>query len=364
MHKLEIKNVNKIYPNGVQAVFDFNMNIEDKEFIVLLGPSGCGKSTMLRMIAGLESITSGELYIDGKLVNDIAPADRNIAMIFQDYALYGNMSVYENMAFSMTVRKWKSDDIHDKVMDASEIVDLKKELNRYPKNLSGGQRQRVALGRSIVRDATVFLMDEPLSNLDAKLRGQTRREIALLHQKLETTIIYVTHDQIEAMTMGDRIVVMNDGHVQQIDTPYNIYHHPVNLFVASFIGTPPMNFIEGEIKDGYFIKDDMKLKMAEADYKLIGDRKIIFGIRPEDIKITREEKLQIDEACITADIELKELLGAKTLLRLVYGNERFIASVDSNRVYDNQTAHIAFDMEKAQYFDVETQLNYKGDRHV
>ncbi len=360
MSKVVIKNVNKIYPNGVQAVFDFNMNIEEKEFIVLLGPSGCGKSRMLRMIVGLESITSGELYIDGKLVNDVAPADRNIAMIFQDYALYGNMSVYENMAFSMIVRKWKSDDIHDKVMAASEIVDLKKELNRYPKNLSGGQRQRVALGRSIVREATMFLMDEPLSNLDAKLRGQTRREIAQLHQKLETTIVYVTHDQVEAMTLADRIVVMNNGYVQQIDTPYNIYHKPVNLFVAGFIGTPPMNFVKGEIKDGYFIKNGMKLKMKEKDYKHIGDRKIIFGIRPEDIKITAEEISELKDSIITAEVELKELLGAKTLLRLLFEKEKFIASVDSNRVYNEEKVKIAFDMNKAHYFDVETKVNLKG----
>ena len=244
MAGLKLVNIQKQYDNGFVAVHDFNLEIKDGEFIVLVGPSGCGKSTLLRMIAGLEGISEGKLYIDDECVNLVAPSNRNIAMVFQNYALYGNMTVYENMGFSLTVRHKDSDEIHEKVMKAANVVDLEQVLNRIPANLSGGQRQRVALGRSIVRDAKVFLLDEPLSNLDAKLRTETRKELVKLHKKLNTTFIYVTHDQIEAMTMADRMVIMKDGAVQQVGTPAQVYNYPCNMFVGGFIGTPPMNFME------------------------------------------------------------------------------------------------------------------------
>ena len=247
MASLSLRNVTKKYPNGFVAVKDFNLEIADKEFIIFVGPSGCGKSTTLRMIAGLEDISSGELYIDGKLVNDVEPKDRDIAMVFQNYALYPHMSVYDNMAFGLKLRKTPKDEIDRKVHDAAKILDLEHLLDRKPKALSGGQRQRVAMGRAIVRSPKVFLMDEPLSNLDAKLRGQMRVEISKLHQRLETTIIYVTHDQTEAMTLGTRIVVMKDGVVQQVDSPQNLYDSPCNKFVAGFIGAPQMNMIDAQV---------------------------------------------------------------------------------------------------------------------
>ena len=247
MASLSLRNVTKKYPNGFVAVKDFNLEIADKEFIIFVGPSGCGKSTTLRMIAGLEDISSGELYIDGKLVNDVEPKDRDIAMVFQNYALYPHMSVYDNMAFGLKLRKTPKDEIDKKVHDAAKILDLEHLLDRKPKALSGGQRQRVAMGRAIVRSPKVFLMDEPLSNLDAKLRGQMRVEISKLHQRLETTIIYVTHDQTEAMTLGTRIVVMKDGVVQQVDSPQNLYDRPCNKFVAGFIGAPQMNMIDAQV---------------------------------------------------------------------------------------------------------------------
>ena len=247
MASLSLRNVTKKYPNGFVAVKDFNLEIADKEFIIFVGPSGCGKSTTLRMIAGLEDISSGELYIDGKLVNDVEPKDIDIAMVFQNYALYPHMSVYDNMAFGLKLRKTPKDEIDKKVHDAAKILDLEHLLDRKPKALSGGQRQRVAMGRAIVRSPKVFLMDEPLSNLDAKLRGQMRVEISKLHQRLETTIIYVTHDQTEAMTLGTRIVVMKDGVVQQVDSPQNLYDRPCNKFVAGFIGAPQMNMIDAQV---------------------------------------------------------------------------------------------------------------------
>ena len=253
MATVELKNINKIYNNNVQAVFDFNIKIKDREFIVFVGPSGCGKTTTLRMIAGLEEITSGQLLIDGEVMNDVAPKDRNIAMVFQSYALYPHMSVYDNMAFGLKLRRFSRDEIDRRVQHASEILGLKPYLDRKPAALSGGQRQRVALGRAIVRDAKVFLMDEPLSNLDAKLRVQMRSELIKLHESLGTTTIYVTHDQIEAMTMASRIVVMKDGWIQQIGAPKDIYDFPNNVFVGGFIGTPPMNFVEGHVgEDGFF----------------------------------------------------------------------------------------------------------------
>ncbi len=361
MAHIKFDHINKIYPNGVQAVFDFDMEIYDREFIVLVGPSGCGKSTMLRMIAGLESITSGEMSIDGVRVNEKPPVDRDIAMIFQDYALYGNMTVYENMGFSLTVRKKPSDEIHDRVMEVAEVVELPEQLNRYPKNLSGGQRQRVALGRSIVRDAKVFLMDEPLSNLDAKLRAQTRREIILLHHKLQATVIYVTHDQIEAMTMATRMIVMNHGYIQQIGTPSEIYHYPKNMFVAGFIGNPPMNFIQGFVEHGFFIKDDIKLKLSNADQNLFPTKKdVILGIRPEHIKISLQAIEANKDSVLEAVIDLSELLGATTILRFVKSEVNLTAAIDTDHVhFMGEQTLFAFEMEHAHFFDVETKNTLK-----
>jgi len=289
MATLKLRDINKVYPNGVQAVFDFNLDIRDKEFIVFVGPSGCGKSTTLRMIAGLEEITSGELYIDEELVNDKAPKDRNIAMVFQSYALYPHMTVYDNMAFGLKLRKMPKDIINEKVNEAAEILGLVPYLKRKPKALSGGQRQRVALGRAIVRNAKVFLMDEPLSNLDAKLRVQMRGELIKLHNKIETTTIYVTHDQIEAMTMASRIVVMKDGYIMQVGAPKQIYDFPNNLFVAGFIGTPPMNFVRGIVdKTQKFVAGDHTIMVPDDKFEILRQnglvgKEVILGIRPEDI---------------------------------------------------------------------------------
>src|SRR5690554_6589986 len=264
MATLELRDINKIYPNGVQAVFDFNLKIEDKEFIVFVGPSGCGKSTTLRMIAGLEDISKGELYIGDRLMNDVAPKDRDIAMVFQNYALYPHMTVFDNMAYGLKLRKYPKAEIKERVENAADILGLTEYLDRKPAALSGGQRQRVALGRAIVRDAKVFLMDEPLSNLDAKLRVQMRAEIAKLHQRLHTTTIYVTHDQTEAMTMATRIVVMKDGVIQQVGTPKEVYDKPENVFVGGFIGSPAMNFFEAKIEEGYVVLGDLKLEIPEG----------------------------------------------------------------------------------------------------
>src|SRR5665647_722810 len=312
MASVELKNVYKRFPGGVVAVQDFNLEIEDKEFIILVGPSGCGKSTTLRMIAGLEEITVGELYIGEKLVNDVAPKDRDIAMVFQNYALYPHMTVYENMAFGLKLRKTPKEDIKRKVHEAAKLLDIEQLLDRKPKALSGGQRQRVALGRAIVREPRVFLMDEPLSNLDAKLRVQMRAEISKLHIKLDTTFIYVTHDQTEAMTMGTRIVVMKDGFIQQVDSPASLYNKPCNLFVASFIGSPQMNFVNvivekrGDEVHLLFGKDDLKLPENKAK-ELIGTdyigKEVIMGIRPESI--------------VEAKVEVTEGLGAETFLYMI-----------------------------------------------
>ena len=326
MSGLLLKGINKIYPGGNQAVFDFCLDIRDKEFIVFVGPSGCGKSTTLRMIAGLEEISSGELYIDGKLVNDVVPKDRDIAMVFQNYALYPHMSVYDNMAFGLKLRKVPKEVIDEKVKAAAEILGITDYLSRKPKALSGGQRQRVALGRTIVREPKVFLLDEPLSNLDAKLRAQMRTEISKLHVRLATTFIYVTHDQIEAMTMGTRIVVMKDGFMQQVDTPQNLYDYPINLFVAGFIGTPQMNFFKnatltGEGNKVYvnFVGGNKILlpKAVVAKIKNIGDyldtgKAVTLGVRPEDI---HEDDLFISnspDTIVKAKIDVIEKLGAET----------------------------------------------------
>ena len=364
MANLELKNLNKIYSNGVQAVFDFNLSIADKEFIVFVGPSGCGKSTTLRMIAGLEEISSGELYIDGELMNDVAPKDRNIAMVFQSYALYPHMTVYNNMAFGLQLRRVPKEEIQRKVYAAAEILGLTSYLDRKPKALSGGQRQRVALGRAIVRDAKVFLMDEPLSNLDAKLRVQMRSEIIKLHNSLQSTTIYVTHDQIEAMTMASRIVVMKDGYIQQVGAPKTIYDNPVNVFVAGFIGTPPMNFINGTIDaEGYFVTEanDCKIKVPAEKLKVVEEnnlykKPIILGIRPEHIHDMPEDLKKFKDAVVDVTVEVSELLGASTNISTSISGYYVCASVEPRSdLRIGSQIQLAFDMSKCHLFDVETE---------
>ncbi|MDE6597097.1 MAG: sn-glycerol-3-phosphate ABC transporter ATP-binding protein UgpC [Clostridia bacterium] len=308
MPEVNIQNLDKIYDGGVQAVYDFNLDIKDGEFIVLVGPSGCGKSTTLRMVAGLEDITNGKLIIDGKDCTRMPPKDRDIAMVFQNYALYGHMTIYENMAFSLTLRKEKKEIIHRKVMAAAEILDLKSQLNKKPKQLSGGQRQRVAMGRAIVRNPKVFLFDEPLSNLDAKLRGSMRREIMLLHKKLNATMMYVTHDQTEALTLADRIVCMSMGHVQQIGKPIELYEQPANTFVATFIGLPPMNMFEGKIEKGSFNCDLFKYPLNDKQKEILKPyegKEVILGVRPENVTRPGPVKLHITN---------NENLGMNTLV--------------------------------------------------
>lgn len=371
MATVTLKNINKVYEGNVHAVVDFNLHVKDKEFIVFVGPSGCGKTTTLRMIAGLEDITSGELRIDDMVVNDVAPKDRNIAMVFQSYALYPHMSVYDNMAFGLKLRKFSRDEIERRVNNAAEILGLKALLHRKPKALSGGQRQRVALGRAIVRDAKVFLMDEPLSNLDAKLRVQMRTEIIKITEKLGITTIYVTHDQIEAMTMATRIVVMKDGYIQQIGSPKEIYDFPTNKFVAGFIGTPPMNFIEGKVmEDGYFVCGDhkvgvSKLKVPAPKFNMLKEQKylekhIILGIRPEDI---HDEKVVLDtydEAHVKLKVDLAELLGAETLIYAAVNTQPIVAKVNARvDVHMGDEIDLAFDMNKCHFFDPETELRIK-----
>ena len=286
MSNLKLQHLEKIYDNKVQAVYDFNLDVKDGELIVLVGPSGCGKSTTLRMVAGLEDISSGSLIIDGKDVTSMPPKDRDIAMVFQNYALYGHMTIYENMAFSLMLRKENKNEIHQKVLAAAEILGLTDQLNKKPNQLSGGQRQRVAMGRAIVRTPKIFLFDEPLSNLDAKLRGSTRREILLLHKRLKATMLYVTHDQTEALTLADRIVCMSMGHVQQIGTPLELYDNPANLFVAGFIGLPPMNFFDVVIKEGMAVCEDFSFELTPEERKALSGhegRTVTLGVRPEDV---------------------------------------------------------------------------------
>ena len=366
MANLELKNVYKRYAGGVTAVGDFCLDIEDKEFIILVGPSGCGKSTTLRMIAGLEEISEGELYIDGKLVNDMAPKDRDIAMVFQNYALYPHMTVFENMAFALKLRKTPKDEIKKRVMEAAKILDIEHLLDRKPKALSGGQRQRVAMGRAIVRNPKVFLMDEPLSNLDAKLRVAMRTEIKKLHNRLQTTFIYVTHDQTEAMTMGTRIVVMKDGIIQQVDSPANLYTKPCNLFVAGFIGSPQMNFInvtlnkEGDAVYACFGDDKIKLtaekasKLEEAGY--IG-KEVIMGIRPEDIHDEEAFLSANPDATCSAYVEVTEMLGAETYLYLKIVDTQFTARVDQDSTAKlGDTIKVGFEANKLHFFDKDTEI--------
>ncbi len=365
MASLSLKNITKIYPNGVVAVKDFNLEISDKEFIIFVGPSGCGKSTTLRMIAGLEEITSGELWIADKMVNDVEPKDRDIAMVFQNYALYPHMSVYDNMAFGLRLRKTPKDNIDKLVNEAAKILGIEHLLDRKPKALSGGQRQRVAMGRAIVRDPKVFLMDEPLSNLDAKLRVQMRIEISKLHQRLETTIIYVTHDQTEALTLGTRIVVMKDGLIQQVDTPLDLYMKPNNLFVAGFIGSPQMNFIEAKVVlsgsdvmlmfGSHFLKlpDRKAKKLIDGGYE---DKTVKFGIRPEDIK---DEEMFISnspDSALDATVKVYEMLGAEVFLYFTIDQFDITVRVDPRTTArPGDTVTIAFDMTKVHIFDKDTE---------
>ena len=359
MANLKFENINKKYPNGFHAVKDFNLEIKDKEFIIFVGPSGCGKSTTLRMVAGLEEITDGTLSIDDKVVNDVEPIDRDIAMVFQNYALYPHMTVYDNMAFGLKLRKLPKKEIDEKVREAAKILDLEQLLDRKPKALSGGQRQRVAMGRAIVRNPKVFLMDEPLSNLDAKLRVQMRIEISKLHEKLGATIIYVTHDQTEAMTLGTRIVVMKDGVVQQVDTPQNLYNKPSNLFVAGFIGSPQMNFINVEIVEEnarlYAKIGKHKLEIPAAKATVLADKgyvgkTVTLGIRPEDVSVS-------DEDGIPAEIKVYELLGAEVYLYYDVNETQMTARVSSSTpLRSGDNANFLLNMEKAHFFDTETEL--------
>ena len=367
MASLSLKGIEKQYPNGFKAVHDFNLEIADKEFIIFVGPSGCGKSTTLRMIAGLEDISAGTLEIDGKVVNDVEPKDRDIAMVFQNYALYPHMSVYDNMAFGLKLRKVPKDQIDKQVREAAKILDLEKLLDRKPKALSGGQRQRVAVGRAIVRNPKVFLFDEPLSNLYAKLRVQMRAEISDLHNRLKATMIYVTHDQVEAMTMGDKIVVMKDGKVQQIGSPLYLYNHPINKFVAGFIGSPPMNFLHVKVieKDGGIAIDEgtFVLTPTEEQQKYLKkyvDKNVFFGIRPEDLQLVAES----DNAknSMTLKITVKEPLGAETHLYLASNNQQVIArTFNTVEAGIGESLHFVPNMEKARFFDNETEANICED---
>ena len=377
MASLSLKNICKVYPNGFEAVKDFNLEVEDKEFIIFVGPSGCGKSTTLRMIAGLEEISSGELIIDGKVMNDVEPKDRDIAMVFQNYALYPHMTVFDNMAFGLKLRKVPKDEIKAKVEEAARILDLEKLLDRKPKALSGGQRQRVAMGRAIVRNPKVFLMDEPLSNLDAKLRVQMRSEISSLHNRLGATIIYVTHDQTEAMTLGTRIVVLKDGVIMQVDSPQKLYNQPNNLFVAGFIGSPQMNFVDAQcVVEGAkaFLKfDKYQVELPEAKAKKLIDggyagKNVVFGIRPEDIYDSAEHLNKFATCKIDSDVTGYELLGAEVLLYFTVAGANMSARVDSDtpaRYGDH--IELAFDPNKIHVFDKETELtitNRSEERRV
>lgn len=367
MKKIELKNVYKKYDNAEDySVKDFNLEIEDGEFIVFVGPSGCGKSTTLRMIAGLLSITEGEIWINDVLVNKVAPKDRDIAMVFQNYALYPHMTVRENIAFGLKLRKYKKEDINSRVKEAAEILGLTDYLNRKPADLSGGQRQRVALGRAIVRDTNIFLMDEPLSNLDAKLRVQMRTEIAKLHEKLKSTIIYVTHDQTEAMTMADRIVIMKDGIVQQIGTPIEVYDYPENIFVAGFIGSPAMNFFKVTYNDGYITnEDDIKIKVTEQQEEMLENKgyngkELIFGIRPEDVHLDQNDLEFTQDISIHAKMIMSELLGSDSMLYMETHNEDFVARVDVRDIYKpGDKVEFLLDMNKIHFFDVENEMRIK-----
>ena len=368
MSNITLKNITKIYPGGIQAVTDFTLEIHDQEFMVLVGPSGCGKSTVLRMIAGLEEITSGELYIGDKLVNEVEPKDRDIAMVFQNYALYPHMTVFKNLAYSLTLRKLSKTEIDRKVQETAALLELDGLLDRKPKSLSGGQRQRVALGRAMVRDPQAFLLDEPLSNLDAKLRASTRTEINKLHHKLETTFVYVTHDQVEAMTMADRIVVMKDGQIHQVGAPQELYERPVNVFVAGFIGTPQMNFLPAVILqegEGYVVKmEETVIPLPEGAFrdevlKKYQDKKVILGIRAEDV-------YEVEEAAspriLETTLEVREHMGSEILAYLNYRQNKIIAKVASDLdgfLKTSQNFKVSFKPAKIHLFDEESEASLK-----
>ena len=362
MAKVELKGITKIYDGNVLAVDNANIVVEDKEFVVLVGPSGCGKSTTLRMVAGLEDITEGELYIDGELMNDVPPKDRNIAMVFQNYALYPHMSVYENMAFGLRIKKVPKAEIDSRVKEAARILDIDKLLERKPKALSGGQRQRVAVGRAIVRNPKVFLFDEPLSNLDAKLRVQMRAELSSLHHRLNATMIYVTHDQVEAMTMADKIVVMKDGKIQQIGSPLHLYNHPGNKFVAGFIGSPPMNFLVVKVLDegGSLVLDEGSFKISpikeHAKYlEKYAGQEIYFGIRPEDLNFNENPGTENN---IPAKVTVVEPLGADTHLWLATASHTMVARTEPHHTFKvGDTANFTPRLDKARYFDKTTELS-------
>jgi multiple sugar transport system ATP-binding protein len=363
MVKMALKHVHKKYDGAEEySVTDFNLDIADREFIVFVGPSGCGKSTTLRMIAGLEDISKGELDIGGEVMNDVAPKDRNIAMVFQNYALYPHMTVYDNMAFGLKLKKYDKAEIKKRVEGAAQTLGLEEYLYRKPAALSGGQRQRVALGRAIVRDAKVFLMDEPLSNLDAKLRVSMRAEIAKLHRRLNTTTIYVTHDQTEAMTMADRIVIMKAGFIQQVGTPQEVYNTPINKFVASFIGSPAMNFFDVTLDDGV-ISDGtgLTLRLPEGKQKMLEEKgynhkKVVFGIRPEDIHSEILALQAAPESVVRAEVVVSELLGAETMLYTRVDDTEFISKVDARDFHNpGETIDLALNLNKAHFFDFETE---------
>lgn len=367
MAQIKLININKIYPNGVHAVIDFNLEVEDKDFIVLVGPSGCGKSTTLRMIAGLEEITSGEAYIDDTLINELDSKDRDISMVFQSYALYPHMTVFENMAYGLRIKKASIKEIEYKVVKAAMALDILDLLDRIPAELSGGQRQRVALGRAMVKEAKVFLMDEPLSNLDAKLRVQTRTELIELHRLLGNTTVYVTHDQIEAMTMATKIVVMSDGVIEQVGSPEVVYNYPNNVFVGGFIGTPPMNFIKTKVtKDGYVILCNSKVKLSREKLTIIEENnlyeeELVFGIRPEDIHIVEQVEDEMKDLCLNTKVTFSEILGADTNVYFELAKTEFILKVDETVYYaigDNVNLH--FNTKKCHFFDVNTGKRYSS----
>lgn len=366
MASITLNHIVKTFDDGVTVIPDLNLEIKDKEFVIFVGPSGCGKSTTLRMIAGLEDISSGELIIGGKMVNNIPPKDRDIAMVFQSYALYPHMTVYKNMAFALKLRKEPKDVIDKKVRQAAKILELEPYLNRKPKALSGGQRQRVALGRAMVRNPCAFLLDEPLSNLDAKLRTQMRSQIALLHKRLETTFIYVTHDQTEAMTMADRIVVMKDGVVQQFDTPSNLYNHPCNMFVAGFIGTPQMNFIDATIitcsgelcalVDDITVPLPLRMQENENVKKYVG-KPVVYGIRCEDMHINSSYALENKQNEITLKADLAEMMGSEVYIYSSINDKEIIAKVRSDtNISSGDSVKLYIDTEKVHLFDPESEL--------
>lgn len=360
MANIQLKNIKKTYENGYKAVTDFNLTIQDQEFIVFVGPSGCGKSTTLRMIAGLEEISSGEFYIDKDLMNKVAPKDRDIAMVFQNYALYPHMTVFDNMAFGLKLRKFPKSEVEERVKDAAAILGLETYLDRKPKLLSGGQRQRVALGRAIVRNPKVFLMDEPLSNLDAKLRVQMRAEIMKLHRNLQATTIYVTHDQTEAMTMASRLVVMKDGVIQQVGTPKEVYDYPNNMFVGSFIGSPGMNFIQGTIEAGHFVTGAYRVPLTNKLKAIVEkngllNKEVVLGVRPEDMKRSHEKV----ENSLALTVGVAELLGAESIVYTSIGDQPVTARIDADEsLMPNAEIHMEFVLESAHLFNKETEERY------